>query len=805
MSTRSLPLACLAWLLVLAPAVTTLAAPPVVRIALVSDGPSERLDQTQQILVKEVLDLTRGQFDVRIAEFSAYAGDWTVAGVRRALERALAARDVEIVLATGFVSSAELGRLERFPKPCLGLFVIDAELQGFPLREGRSDVKGFSYLTRPSVVERDLEVFRDLVSFTRLAILYNALIDEVVPELRGRVEERSRAAGVEAVPVPVGSSIDAALAAIPADVQAVYVAPLFNLPSTEWDRLVQGLIERRLPSFSLMGRPEVERGILAGTAPTQDLTRFARRVALLVQRILGGEDPAAFPVSFSVGERLTLNMATARAIGFSPSWSVLTEAELLHQERTAAERKVSLGSSMREAMEANLDLAAEERRVAAGLQDVREARAALRPRLEAASLGTWIDQDRARASFGAQPERSWGASASIQQLVYSDAALANVEIQKSVQSSREAERDQLRLDIGLDASVAYLDMLRAKTFERIQRENLQVIRANLELARVRKAVGAAGPSEVYRWEAEIASGRKEVITANARRNVAEIALNRLLHRPAEEPFLTEEMDLDAPELITSGGRIFGYQDNPADFRILREFLAEVGLASSPELHALDSAIAAQRRALLAARRSFWAPTAAIQADLVQDLAEGGEGKTAPELPFPIEQADDSSFSIGLQLSLPLYDGGARQAEQRRAEQEIARLQLRRMSVAEQVEQRIRAALHIAGASHANIALSRAAAEAARKNLDLVTDAYSRGAISILDLLDAQNAALVADLGAANALYDFVVDLMQVERAVGQFTLLLTPEQREDFYRRLDAHFEKSGRPRPQRQTSGVQP
>ena len=96
-----------------------------------------------------------------------------------------------------------------------------------------------------------------------------------------------------------------------------------------------------------------------------------------------------------------------------------------------------------------------------------------------------------------------------------------------------------------------------------------------------------------------------------------------------------------------------------------------------------------------------------------------------------------------------------------------------------------------GSSYPGIRLSRDAAEAARKNLDLVKDSYSRGVMSILDLLDAQNASLVAELGAANAVYDFIVDLMEVERSVGRFTFFMNPDEVESFFKRLEAYFARS--------------
>ena len=77
-----------------------------------------------------------------------------------------------------------------------------------------------------------------------------------------------------------------------------------------------------------------------------------------------------------------------------------------------------------------------------------------------------------------------------------------------------------------------------------------------------------------------------------------------------------------------------------------------------------------------------------------------------------------------------------------------------------------------------------AAEAAEKNLKVVQDAYGRGAISYLNLLDAQNAALVSRLVAANAVYDCLIDFMNVQRAVSRFNVLETDEDNRAFIERL---------------------
>jgi outer membrane protein TolC len=78
-------------------------------------------------------------------------------------------------------------------------------------------------------------------------------------------------------------------------------------------------------------------------------------------------------------------------------------------------------------------------------------------------------------------------------------------------------------------------------------------------------------------------------------------------------------------------------------------------------------------------------------------------------------------------------------------------------------------------------------DAARKTLGIVTDSYSRGGVSILSLLDAQNSKLRADQVAANALYDFLIDYLSLERAIGEIDVLMAPGTREDVLHRLNAH------------------
>jgi outer membrane protein TolC len=159
----------------------------------------------------------------------------------------------------------------------------------------------------------------------------------------------------------------------------------------------------------------------------------------------------------------------------------------------------------------------------------------------------------------------------------------------------------------------------------------------------------------------------------------------------------------------------------------------------------------------------------------------------------IEPADETTWSVGVQASLPLFEG-EQFAEAAQAREERRRLEEERLAARQRIEGRVRAASHRAGASYAGIRETRAAAEAARSNLDLVADAYSRGALPLIDVLDAQNAFVVAGEAADDALFDFLTDVIDIERALGRFAFQMTSEEKQAFQERLAAFLAAAERP-----------
>lgn len=203
--------------------------------------------------------------------------------------------------------------------------------------------------------------------------------------------------------------------------------------------------------------------------------------------------------------------------------------------------------------------------------------------------------------------------------------------------------------------------------------------------------------------------------------------------------------------------------------------------TSPEVRELEAAISAQKRGTTQAQRAFWSPTVSLFGDLTENFARNGEGADYPA------DRDDTDWSAGVQVSLPLYSGGKKSAALKRSREKLSQLQYERDAMASRIEEQILNGVHRVRASYPGIRLSNDAADAARRNLILVTDAYVRGIKSIIDLIDAQNQSLVADQQAANAIYDFLIDIMTVQRRTGSFFLFSPLKEREGWMERLERH------------------
>jgi outer membrane protein TolC len=204
---------------------------------------------------------------------------------------------------------------------------------------------------------------------------------------------------------------------------------------------------------------------LAGYVPRDFFRRHSRRIALNIQAILLGENAGDLSVSIPTDDDFFINMRTAEEMKLYPSWALMNNSKMINIKTEDVTRVLTLLDVVTNALQFNLDFLAEKRRMESGVQDVNIARSFLLPQLDASATGTLIDVEAAENSFGQVSEKMITGDLTLNQLIYDVDAWANYDINSLNQELIEYELRQAELDLIRDASIAYFEVLLARTLE----------------------------------------------------------------------------------------------------------------------------------------------------------------------------------------------------------------------------------------------------------------------------------------------------------------------------------------------------
>lgn len=736
-------------------------------VAVVTDGPADRLQEQHMLYTDELLALTANEFDVEIRRF---VGEWSKESALAAIDAAYADDAVDLVLMTGFVANQLAATRATFPKPTFLPVILDTNLLQADPKKGTSGIPNLNYLNAYANFSDDLDTLSRFRPYRHLVLIVDEALSSAIPKLRNAALEVSTQRGIELIEVTHDGIDHRLMNRMPAQTDAVFIAGLPRMPESDFDDLIAAINEAGWPSFSFVGVADVERGLLATDREPKDIVRQARLNALNMQAVMLGERAEDQPIASAQKERLTINMATARKIGLSPSFDLIADAVLLNRVPEVTGEEYGLVDIAQIALQRNQDLLAESYGVQAGFEEIARARANLLPQIGAQTSYT-VRDDSPLVVAGLSAQRRSDAAVSVDQLLYSDAASANLKIQKQLQSSRLASLDEFRLDVVLAATTAYYAVLNARSQVAVQESNLQVSQANLELARTRVSLGSSTSADVYRWQAEVARAQILVLNQRAAESRANETLNRILHKPQGERLALREASFNEPFVLTRS-EFDKLVASPADYAVFSRFYIERALRQAPELQQLSAQIVAKQRELTSQKRAYWLPDFTVGGRYTSNLGQSGLGAG----PAAGEDLDD--WSVGVQATLPIFSGGLKRANVSRASYELRQLESLQYSMQDRIEERIRNQLHTVQAAYAQIRLTGIAAEASLKNYELVSDAYARGAVNLIELLDAQETSLTASAASAESLYFFLTEIMVMQRAVGGFDYLLPAAERE---------------------------
>lgn len=302
--------------------------------------------------------------------------------------------------------------------------------------------------------------------------------------------------------------------------------------------------------------------------------------------------------------------------------------------------------------------------------------------------------------------------------------------------SQAALLESTRLLVQADVAQTYLALRFADQERHLVRDTVAAYRETLSLTERRFAAGDVAELDLVRLQGEVAATEADALAQDRRRTLIENALAVLLGEPASGFMLAEAAALPPVPVVPAG--------LPSDV-----------LARRPD-------VAAAQRSLMAAQ----ARIGVAQAAWLPSLSLTAAGGVASSELGDVFRWSARAWSVGALLSLPLFDGGRRQAgiEVAQARLNVALADYRRqvLQSLREVEDQL---VSLQGLAR-EAGVQAQAVQAAVRATTLSETRWRNGRTSQLDLLDARRSELRnrrAALQVQAARYQATVGLV---RAIG---------------------------------------
>ena len=442
-----------------------------------------------------------------------------------------------------------------------------------------------------------------------------------------------------------------------------------------------------------------------------------------------------------------------------------------------ADRALSLDDALALARTHNRDLRAARARLDESATSIEQARVALLPTISAQGKYThnYKDVTLNLAEFttattdlantivasSGNPMENAAISAFQRQLSAATAAQAPIVIQPSEQLNAV-----LNASVPLIAPSSYYALHAAKLSQRASESNFAVTEATVLLSVAQAFYTAAGTDELLLARQHGVTVAQETYEHAKARVAADLA-NQVDVTRAETALVRAQQDqLEADNARAAAYRglatLLGTHDAFVVQTSPSQGDAQPGLADQvagaikqrPEL-AADRATVDAADANVTAGALRWSPTLSAFGNVQAFNYTGFSG-------------DRYSWAVGLQLDWVLYDGGARDAQRHLASAQSREAQSKFELEADTIADEVANARGTLATKRHAVEAATHAVELARETLRLVTAQYEAGTTQQLDLLQAQDSVVGAEVSAAQAHFDLALADLQLRRAAGTF-------------------------------------
>lgn len=740
---------------------------PTISYAFIFDGPSSKNEVIMKQFEAAIGKTTAPDYKAVFPKANVFVGDWTEHGAKVASEKALASNSA-MVVSLGYLSTKYLNEKQNKKK-----FVVTIDQYG--LRDLGSD---FFNPVQQSV--KGALLFKRLMNFHKTAILMNESFYKTRKDWDSFLGPKLKGIAFEVMPVD-NDNIEPTVQKIASSYDAVILTPLFNLTEENKHKLINMLNEKKLPTFSTLGREDVNDGVLLG-AGAYDLDRkVAEATSFNIKGVLNGDKAKQKQIQFYEDEIVYINQDTADLISYDPHLRLLNNAEVIsHKQPTV----YSLSAVFDNLYKQNLDIERKKLLVKAARRASAAAMLKYLPSMGVTVGYQSYDQSFAESVALTTPEKMGVFQLGMEQVLYSPALVTNILVKKKMVDFQKQEQFMTEQNMGIDVALLYIETLMLENMIRVQKEEVKESRENLAIARVREKMGKCGKEEALRWATELFNDEQELLDMTAAFKNVKIDVNKILYKDQKEKFDLSPLKASDPSFYTSEIHIIDYVITPNSLEKFTQMLIDEAYRVAPELAKLKAAKKMKQYEMAMYYQKFFLPEAKMNLTYTS-LMDRQFAKDMPYLPVSPSKAmgpiiansganwtslnvlrpNATNLQLGIFAQWKPIEGGTKIAEIARLKAEIQELEKYETEAKTSIEEHIRGTINKALAAYFSIEKNYKAMSASGENFKQVQAMYLTGDISITHILDAQNAYKTARVKALNSQYEFFKELVWVQRAI----------------------------------------
>ncbi|MBQ4399696.1 MAG: TolC family outer membrane protein [Alphaproteobacteria bacterium] len=393
--------------------------------------------------------------------------------------------------------------------------------------------------------------------------------------------------------------------------------------------------------------------------------------------------------------------------------------------------------AMSEAYNTNPTLHGERATSGAANEEAALARSGFRPNI--AVGGSYTDSHTRKTGSNTVDGYSKGYKGTITQSVFNGFQTYNSV--KAADSSAKAELQNLysvEQSVLLSASAAYLDVVRDEAIVKLQKNNEQLLKKELDETMARFNVGEVTRTDVAQSRASYAQAQSDLISAEG--NLA-ISKDEYLRIVGKEP-----SDVHFPENLSN---MF-----PSDFDSAMNYAKNNNY----------SLLAAQK-ALKAAKYNVKSNEGALLPSVDFKASSGKNTVSSHNGINPSTRSNEYT----LEMSVPLYSGGATRAKIRKSKYQRWAAQEQLRDAERAVVSGVTASWEMMQTSKSNITAIQEQIKASAIALEGTQKEEALGNRTVLDVLNAYQTLLVSQVSEVQARHDFYVAGLQLMQSMGKLT------------------------------------